>query len=236
MKDESESAQRPARVAPSRDALGDAMVRWGSAVKGDDISARIARYSTLRAVTVDPVMSRSWHRWRQWHGWACCGGIGGGAAAGTAAATAVRCWRSGEHALLVMAEIRHTAGGSGDAAAGGGGDRLLAATAICCWRWRWRSAARGGGGGGAVALLATARSASSGGAAGERAHFWNSISRVPMLCVPSRRKKRRNLSRGTKGLYGWCTSPVNGPAFTCRCAGADNEYQRYEGGSVANFF
>ena len=81
------------------------MVRWGSAVKGDDISARIARYSTLRAVTVDPVMSRSWHRWRQWHGWACCGGIGGGAAAGTAAAAAVRCWRSGELALLAMAEI-----------------------------------------------------------------------------------------------------------------------------------
>ena len=69
----------------------------------------------------------------------------------------MRCWRSGENALLVMAEIRHAAGGGGGAAAGGGGDRLLAAAAICCWRWRWRSAARGGGGGGAVALLATAR-------------------------------------------------------------------------------
>ena len=90
---------------------------------------------------------------------------------------------------------------------------------LSCWR-RLRSAAGGGGGDQllvaaavAVALLATARPASGGPAAVllERARFAVLVST----------NSDETFFDSAKGRYGWCTSPVNGPAFTCRCAGAE---------------
>ena len=189
---------------------------WGSAFKGDHISARIARYSTLRAVTVDPVMSRSGHRWhrhlRQLHGWACA------AVALVAARLLARRWRrqcaaGGAANMRCWRWRRYAAGGSGGAAAGGGGDQLLAATrdqllavavAISCsWRRqrRWHCWRRRPASGGPAGCCWSARCR----------HFGSAHHRFRVCLSP--KKSDETFFRAGKGPMGGVRPLGNGPAL-----------------------